>query len=100
MPTFTEVQDFIWQASAEQLKTMSDLMQDRYKIIQRVAATDFGPGDQVFFIKGKRNPEVIYGTVAYVRGGRAFVKSSKCTNNMGYDWKVSPSLLQKHTPGA
>jgi hypothetical protein len=100
MPTFTEVQDFIHQANADQLKTMNELIHDRFKDLQRVASRDFEPGDKVFFIKGRRDPQVIYGVVAYLARGKAYIKSSTCSNNLGYDWRVAPTLLQKHTPGA
>ena len=102
--TFKEVQDFIWDADEKTIRTMYDLMHDRAKQLrdsfQHRAAKQFKAGDTVFFIKGKRSPRVIAGTLVRVSDTVAYLATPDFTpGRYDYNWRVSPSLLQHHTPG-
>lgn len=102
--TFTDVQTFIWNATEEQCRTMSELIRDRWNRIaherQRTAASRFAPGDTVFFLKGKRSPRVIAGTLVRVTDKVAYLATPDFVpGRHDHNWRVSPSLLQHHTPG-
>ncbi len=80
------------------MRTLTDLGRDRFADLQKQVGNSFHPGDDVFFLKGKRDPEVIHGKLVRIKGKFAYVKSSNCVGRE-YDWRVSPSMLQHHTPG-
>ena len=109
--SWRQVKGFIAGASHAEVGDILAACQARYAELQLEKAKSFKKGDDVFFFKGKRNPVVIAGKFVGTKGKFALVKvlppgfenmhpsAQAVIDSTPWNWKVSPSLLQHHTPG-
>lgn len=91
--------DVIRTGDRDDLNALIEEINLRHRQLNRESAREvskkFYLGDPVFFLKGKRDPQVIAGKYAGIQGKWALVEEGH-----GRRWKVSPSLLHAHNPGA
>jgi hypothetical protein len=94
--TLEQVREYIRHASANDIKQVYDICSSRMKHIQAELSMDFSRGDRVYFIKGKRSPMRIVGTVVAADGKWVYLNvDGRMTNHAGWNWKVAPSLLKR-----
>ena len=96
--TIEEVREFIRHANAEELRLVSAIITSRYSHLQAELSQTFNPGDKVYFIKGKRNPQRIVGEVVHSDVKWVYLAvAGRMLTAGGWNWKVAPSLLKRIT---
>lgn len=96
MATIEEVREFIRRASLDELKLLNGILTSRWKHIQAEMSMDFCPGDRVSFIKGKRDPRRLVGTVIQADGKWVYlVVEGHPVGARSWNWKVAPTLLRR-----
>lgn len=96
--TLSEVREFIRSASADGIKQVYDICSSRMKHLQAELSMNYTRGDRVYFIKGKRTPMRIAGTVVAADGRWVYLAvDGRAVGAGGWNWKVAPSLLKRAT---
>ena len=96
--TLEEVREFIRSANDAEIRLLYGILSSRYKHLQSEIAFEFNPGDRVYFIKGKRSPQRIVGTVVYsdVRKGEVFIhEDGRPAGVGGWNWRASATLVKR-----
>ena len=94
--TLSEVREYIRHASADDIKQVYDICASRMKHLQAELSMDFTRGERVYYIKGKRSPMRMVGTVVSADGRWVYVNvDGYPVGSGGWNVKVAPSLLKK-----
>ena len=94
--TINDVREFIRTADSATLKVLGDVISSRWKHLQAELSFNFMSGDRVYFIKGKRDPRKLTGTVKSSDGKWVYLAvDGHPVGPKGWNWKVAPSLLKK-----
>lgn len=96
--TLEEVREFIRHATDAEIRLLYGILGNRYKHLQSEVASEFVSGERVYFIKGKRSPRRITGTViaSDTRKGRVFIlEDGRLAGVGGWNWSVSATLVKR-----